>query len=126
MAVRLTTAAIAIVLCSAGGSACAMTGAGSDRIDCTVLDAGKLTSVAGGADAVCEAIRQRATAEGMVASFRVEVRVLSRSLVSATVTTPDGRRLPELRLASADRPIDESSLNGLARSIIAQLRANVG
>ena len=124
MRVRFTTAAIAAALVSATGSACAVSTSDGDPVSCTVVDGGKLPAGSGGAEAICGAIRQEAEAQAPGVSFSVEVRVLSPSQLAAIVTTAAGRRLPEMRLVTADREIAKSSLERFARSIIAQIQAD--
>ena len=85
---------------------------------CRVVDAEKLPAESGGADALCGAIRQAAAAQGIGGQFAVEVRVLSPSLLSATVTAPSGERLPEQRLVSADRELRASSFRRFAQSLV--------
>lgn len=89
---------------------------GWDR--CDVADAEKLPPESGGADALCTAIARAAVSAGLGEGFGVEVRVLSPSMLAAVVTTPDGRRLPEQRLATADRELRKSSFERFARSLV--------
>lgn len=88
-----------------------------DREKCQVIDAEKLPPGSGGADALCTAIAEAAAAEGLE-GFAVEVRVLSPSMLAAVVITPDRRRLPEQRLASADRELRKSSFERFARTLV--------
>ena len=61
---------------------------------CQVIDGNKLPAESGGADALCREIAA-ATAEAAPGfGYKIEIRVLPRSRLSATVTTADERRLP--------------------------------
>jgi hypothetical protein len=83
---------------------------------CRVIDGAKLPAASGGADALCAAIKQAAGA-----AFSVEVRVLSKSSLAATVTTADGRRLPEQRLAVSDSTLTKGSFERFARNLAAEV-----
>lgn len=94
------------------------------EVSCEVIDAGKLAPDSGGADAICGAIRQAAADEGLGDGFAVEVRVLSPNMLAAVVTTPDGRTLPEQRLASADRVLAKSSFERFARTLVRMTKSD--
>ena len=88
---------------------------------CQVIDGNKLPAESGGADALCREIAA-ATAEAAPGfGYRIEIRVLPRSRLSATVTTADGRRLPELGMASMDKPLTAGSFKRFAASIAEEL-----
>lgn len=118
MRANIMAAALALALVSAAGSACAMKPRSGGAVTCEVIDAGKLAPESGGADAICGAIRQAAANEGLGEGFAVEVRVLSPNMLTAVVTTSDGRTLPEQRLASADRVLSKSSFERFARTLV--------
>jgi hypothetical protein len=119
---RMALAAIAAGIGCVSGSACAMNS--SERHpspSCQVIDGNKLPAESGGADALCREIAA-ATAEAAPGiGYRIEIRVLPRSRLSATVTTADGRRLPELGMASMDKPLTAGSFKRFAASIAEEL-----
>ncbi len=102
----------------AGGSACAMKPQASDAIRCSVIGAEKLPAELGGAEAVCQAIRE-AAAPALGAS--VVVQVINPHMLAATATTTDGRALPEQRVATSDRTLNAGSLGMLAKALADQL-----
>jgi hypothetical protein len=108
----------------AGGSACAMNSPSIQPI-CIVEHGDRLPPETGGTAGLCAAII-KAAAEGtggLPAS--VQVRVLSASRLSATVTLADGRVLPDQNMASSDRQLNSSSIERFAAAIAAEIaRAN--
>jgi hypothetical protein len=112
----VVTAALALALCSADGSACAMSGSAVGTAGCRVIGAGHLPPDSGGADALCETVRQSIAAAGTV-----EIRVRSPHLMEATVTLADGRRLPAVKTARSDQPLNRRSFQMLADALAAQL-----
>lgn len=89
--------------------------------ECRVDGAEKLPPEVGGADALCEAIRQAAAAQAPGVGYSVQVQVLSPSMLSARVTLADGQILPEQRHATMDRNLNPSSLQRFANSLGAEL-----
>lgn len=87
---------------------------------CRVENAAKLAADSGGEAALCEAIRAAMATQGTPA-YRVDVRVLSESMIIAMLTTADGRVLPEQKLASSDRPLSIASFERFGRTLAAQL-----
>jgi hypothetical protein len=59
--------------------------------------------------------RRRRQAAGR--RFSVEVKVLGRSALAATVTTADGSILPEQKMASSDRSLTRGSIERFARAL---------
>jgi hypothetical protein len=88
---------------------------------CRVTDAEKLPPEAGGADALCEIIRQGVAAQAPGIAYSVDVQILSPSMLAARVTLADGRTLPEQRHATMDRNLNQSSLQRFANSLGAEL-----
>ena len=113
---NLAAVVLAVTIASANGSACAMNPPSAKPATCQVVNGAKLPAVSGGADALCAAIIQAAGS-----AFSVEVRVLSPSSLAASVTTADGRRLPEQRLDVSDRPLSKSSFEFFARNLAAEV-----
>lgn len=94
-----------------------------DSLSCRVVDAGKLPPESGGADTLCDVIRKAAAAQELDDGFAVEVRVLSPAALVATVTSPDGRRLPDQRMASSDRELRKSSFERFAEALVRSAKA---
>ena len=87
---------------------------------CQVSGAQKLPADLGGAESLCATVGQ---ALGTISPKprAVEVNVVSSFLVSATVTLPDGRRLPAIKVGSSDHPLGRRAIQMLAKSIAAQV-----
>ena len=91
----------------------------SDQLTkCHVVGSGKLPHAVGGAERLCVAIERAAAAEGLATRFTVEVRVLSDSSLAATLTTADGKVLPEQKFASSDRVLNPDSIDRFAKSLV--------
>ncbi len=118
---NLTAAVLAVTIASANGSACAMNSPTAKPAVCSVVGGAKLPPESGGADALCSAIEQAAGS-----AFRVEVRVLSPSSLAASVTTADGRKLPEQRLDISDRGFTRGSFDRFARNLAEQVARESG
>ena len=91
------------------------------RKSCFVENGELLPAESGGSDALCKAIAE-ATAEaspGM--EYSVKITVLHQSRMSASITTRDGRRLPEQSFASMDRPLSSTSFVRFASAIAKEL-----
>lgn len=109
---RLFAAAGAAALAS-----CAMTDGPPNNAPCEVEGAERLPAGSGGAPALCAAIDRAMRDLAPGAGQRVEVRVLSASRLSATLTMADGTRLPEIGQAKFDRPLDPASFERLAMAL---------
>lgn len=118
-------AAAALALALVPASACAMN-APAAAVTCRVVGEGNLPGGSGGANALCAAIEEAIAAEAPQAKATVEVRVLSAHRLAATVTTADGRTLPEHNFASSDRALTSSSFRRFARAIAARLAQDSG
>lgn len=105
----------------AAQGACAMNSPAPAAGQCRVTGEEKLAADIGGADAVCAAIREGVSASAPGVGFTIEVQVLSASMLSASLTTADGRKLPEMRHAVMDRTLTRSSLERFGRALGAQL-----
>ena len=116
---KLAIIAIAAALCSASGSACAMSTA-DQSATCQVIDGGKLPADSGGAKALCEAVTAAVEAQAPGQGYSVEIRVLGSSRLAALVTK-DGRKIAEQNLASMDKPITSGSFKRFAAAIAAKL-----
>lgn len=114
-------AVLAIALVA--GSACAMSSPPppSAGVACRVVDGAKLPPESGGEGALCAAIESAIAAQAPESAAQVEVRVLSSSMLAASVTTGDGRTLPEQKFASSDRALARSSFERFANAIAAEV-----
>ena len=110
----------AMVAVGATGSACAMTSPARSIVDCKVVGADKLPAATGGAQGICGAIEQAAR-QHPGKRFKVEVRVVGSSRLSATLTTATGKILPERRFAVSDRPLGKGSIERFAKSLVAEV-----
>ena len=95
------------------------------QVQCRVVGVEKLPAAAGNADSICAAIASAAAAGAPAARFSVEVRVLGQSALAATLTTADGKILPEQKFASSDRVLTANSIDFFARSLVETARAGV-
>ena len=93
---------------------------------CRVIDGNKLPAESGGADALCREIAAATAKAAPGVRYSIEIRVLPRSRLSATVTTADGRTLPEQGMASMDKPLTAGSFKRFAASIASELAKAVG
>ena len=84
---------------------------------CHVVGGDKLPAEIGGGDWVCAAIA-RAAAQAPGPAFSVEVRVLGASALAATLTTADGKVLPEQKMAVSDRMLGRDSIDRFAASLV--------
>ena len=98
----------------------AMSGsAGAPR--CRVIGGEKLPASSGGAQALCAAIEQAASAHAPGVTYSAEVRVISSSVLVAELTLSDGRKLPEQKYQVSDRKITRTSLQRFAEAIAVAL-----
>jgi len=119
---RMVLAAIAAALGCVSGSACAMNSTESQPSpSCRVINGNKLPAASGGADALCREIAAATASAAPGVRYTVEIRVLPKARLSAKVTTADGRTLPELGIASMDKPLTASSFKRFAESIASEL-----
>lgn len=88
---------------------------------CKVVGADKLPPDSGGSRQLCAAIARAAAADAPNARFGVEVRVLGGSSLAATLTTADGKVLPEQRFAISDRGLTKGSLERFAKALVGEV-----
>ena len=113
---KLTAIIAAVTIGAINGSACAMNSPPSKPPTCSVVGGEKLPASSGGTGSLCAAIERAAGS-----AFKVRVRVLSRSSLAATVTTTDGRTLPEQRLDVSDAGLSKGSFDRFARNLAAEV-----
>lgn len=123
----LVRIAVTAALGCVGGSACAMNSTNSQPAPtCRVIDGNRLPAESGGADALCREIAAATAEAAPGVRYSIEIRVLPRSRLSATVTTADGSKLPEQGFASMDKPLTAGSFKRFAASIAGELAKAVG
>ena len=116
----LARIAVAAALGCASGSACAMTAVDQDA-RCQVIHGEKLPADSGGAKALCEAVTAALEAHAPGEGYRVEIEVQGPSRLAASVTSKDGRKLAEQKMASSDKNLTRRSFGRFADAIVAQL-----
>ena len=109
--------ALPLAVVSFAGSACAMNSPSAQLVNCQVLGGDKLPADSGGSDALCRAIAEAAAEQAPGRRFSVEVHVLGRSALAATVTTAEGTKLPEQKMAISDRGLTKGSLERFAKAL---------
>jgi hypothetical protein len=117
MRVGIATIVLLLAAVAPAGSSCAMNAPSTQLVDCRVIGGDKLPAESGGADVLCAAIRQAAAEQAPGARFAVEVKVRGESMLGATITTANGTRLPEQKLAISDRALTRGSLERFARTL---------
>jgi hypothetical protein len=88
---------------------------------CRVIGADLLPPESGGADALCSAIASAAAKHAAGVQYNVEVRVLPRSRLSASLTLNDGCKLPEQSFVRMDKPLSRGAFARFAEAIASEL-----
>jgi hypothetical protein len=110
---------LATTLVFVGGSACAMKQANGSAARCSVAGAELLPSGPESSQHLCSSIERELAAGPLGPGFRVEVRVVRKDILSATVITGDGRRLPELNTSVSDGFFTPHTLDEFAKRLAA-------
>lgn len=116
---RLATIVGAAALAS--GSACAMSSLEKASAGCRVVDGNLLPPESGGPNALCKAITAAVAKHAAGVAYSVEVRVLPRSRLSASITLGDGRTLPEQNFVRMDKPLSSGAFARFAEAIAVQI-----
>lgn len=90
-------------------------------VDCQVIGGEALPAASGGAQAFCEALQRAAAAQAPGQRFTVALRVKGPSLLTATLTTANGRTLPEQTFSISDRGLTRGSLERFANSLAGEM-----
>jgi hypothetical protein len=107
----------AAVLASATSvAACAPAMSAPQAPPCRVVNGEKLPPESGGAEAICAAIEQAVSARAPAVRYSAEVRVISKSALSARIVA-DGRTLPEQHLSVSDRYLNPLSIKHFAEAL---------
>jgi hypothetical protein len=93
---------------------------------CQVIHGEKLPPVSGGAKALCDAVTQALEAHAPGQGYRVEIQVLGPSRLAASITSKDGRKVAEQKMASSDKNLTKRSFDRFADAIVAQLSRSAG
>ena len=80
---------------------------------CRVVSGEKLLTRAGGGDAVCGEVKRAIAAAAPKAHYKIEIRVLPRSRLSAALVV-NGRTLPEEKFAAMDSELDPGVIHRFA------------
>lgn len=83
---------------------------------CTVVGGDNLPAGSGSAEALCAAIERAIAVRAPTARYKVEVKVISASRLSAGLTV-NGRALPEQRFAVMDRGLNPGSIERFVESL---------
>lgn len=103
------------------GSACAMNASSQAMVDCQVIGGEALPAESGGSKAFCAALQRAAAAQAPGQRFTVALRVKGPSTLTATLTTADGRTLPEQTFSISDRGLTRGSLERFADSLAGEM-----
>jgi hypothetical protein len=116
---RLVSVAAAAVLACGSGSACAMSTSPAEA--CRVIGGEKLPVESGGSEALCKAIADAVEEQAPGMRYQVEVTVLPRSRLTASLVTEDGRKLPEQSFVRMDKPLSSGAFKRFAAVIAGEL-----
>lgn len=90
-------------------------------VECRVIGGDKLPADSGGADGFCAAITRAAAAQLPDRRFKVEVQVRGPSMLTAILTTAEGKTLPEQTFSISDRGMTKGSLERFANSLVGEM-----
>ena len=114
---KLCQAVAAIAIAASAQAACAMSAPSTSAAECTVTGGDKLPAESGGADALCTAIKKAVEARIPGVGFEAKVTVVSDWKMGATITTADGRHLPEQKHVVMDAKLNRTSFERFANSL---------
>jgi len=97
-----------------------MTAPGQTQGACHVVDGDKLPAAAGGVPGVCATIESAMGEHAPKLHYSVEVRVLSKSALVATVSA-GGKQLARQQLAVMDRNLNAASIRRFADALAAEV-----
>jgi hypothetical protein len=110
-------AAFIFLLSALGPASAGAMNMGSRPISrCRMVDGEKLPASSGGSATVCAEIERAIAATAPNAQYRVEVKVLSKSRLSASLIV-DGHALPEQNFAIMDSELDAGAIQRFAASL---------
>lgn len=110
----------AVLASATSVAACAPAMSAPQAPHCRVLNGEKLPAESGGAEAICAAIDEAISARVPKARYTAEVRVISKSALSARIIA-DGRALPEQHLSVSDRYLNPLSIKHFAEVLAGEI-----
>jgi hypothetical protein len=108
-----------VLICAAvvvPANARAVRGSNHLQRSCRVVSGETLLSKAGGGDAVCGEVKRAIAAAAPKARYKVEIKVLPRSRLSAALVV-NGRTLPEEKFAAMDSDLDPGAIHRFAEGV---------
>jgi hypothetical protein len=111
---KILAALIAFTACAPAMSAPQASG------PCRVLGGEKLPQETGGASAICAAIERAVASRAPTVRYSAEVRVLSKSALSAMLVA-NGRKLPEQQFAVSDRNLNPGAIERFAQAMAEEI-----
>ncbi len=96
---------------------------GAER--CMVSGAELLPAGSGGAQSLCRAIEQALAGTAAGTNYRVHVLVVRNDMLSATVTTGNGRQLPELSTSVSDASFTQRMLERFSADLAAHVNRHL-
>ncbi len=98
-----------------------MNNSSKPMVECRVVGGDKLPADSGGSDAFCAAVSRAASARVPDMRFTVDVQVRGPAMMTAILTTADGRKLPEQTFSISDRGLTKGSLERFANSLVGEV-----
>jgi hypothetical protein len=109
-----------VFICAAAvvpANARAVSVSGTDvQHSCRVVAGEKLLARAGGGEAVCGEVKRAIAVAAPKARYKVEIKVLPRSRLSAALVV-NGRTLPEEKFAVMDSELDRNAIHRFAEGV---------
>jgi hypothetical protein len=107
-----------LALLASGTASTAAMSAAPSTAPCRVVYGEKLPAEAGRAASLCSAVEHAIAAKAPKVRYSAEIRVLSKSALSATLVV-NGRTLPEQQFSVSDRNLNPDSIGRFAESLAA-------
>ncbi len=98
-----------------------MNASSKSMVECRVVGGDKLPADSGGSEAFCAAFERAAAAQLPNTRLKVEVQVRGPSMLTATLTTADGKTLPEQTFSISDRALTKGSLERFANGLVGEV-----
>jgi len=108
-----------VLICAAAivpANARAMSASSDPQRSCRVVTGEKLLVRAGGGEAVCGQVKRAIAVAAPKARYKVEIKVLPRSRLSAALVV-NGRTLPEEKFAVMDSELDLRAIQRFAEGV---------
>lgn len=98
-----------------------MNSSSNPMVECRVVGSDKLPADSGGSEAFCAAVSRAAATQAPGIRFTVDVQVRGPAMMTAILTTADGRKLPEQTFSISDRGLTKGSLERFANSLVGEV-----